>query len=298
MKKILVLFLALSIVGGATFAQNATVGTELKFDPLNCDNQDVVVYFRPFFNFGATDIGPGIDVFAEVGVNFSFADNMGTALDFEIDIAYNLPVTPEGTLTFGLNFSHSYGNGNGDWDDWDWDFDDFSAFAPAFDDLGLGDMFGGHRLAARVVYTHDLGGMSFFGGLELGFEFLTYDNLGDDIDMEISAGMTMGMDPGVLGFNVGLEMVLQEGGESPGDTVQWLSLLPNFTFAALPLYVELEVRIPLMSDGMDDVGISLIPEVRYGITDTLEAWLNMPMRHVTGNPDLLLGLGLGIQFSF
>jgi len=275
MKKILVLFLALSVVGGAAFAQSFTVGTELNFMPLTgydlgedeygmpWASDDLVTHFRPFFSVSAEDIGGhGIDVSAEVGVNFEFGDNMATELDFEFDFAYNLAVSDEGLLTFGLNFNSD------------------------------------HWLSPRVGYTHDLGGMAFFGELELPIDFDTYDNLGDHIRMNLTAGMTMGMDPGILGFDATLEMVLQEGGDSPDDTVQWLSLLPNFTFAALPLYVEMEVRIPLMEDGMDNSGISLIPEVRYGVTDALEVWLNMPMRHVTGDPDLTLGLGLGVQFSF
>ena len=280
MKKILILFLALSVVGGAAFAQSFTVGAELNFDPLTGYNDDgtddLGTHIRPFFSVSAEDVGGhGIDVSAEVGVNFFMMDgDMATDLDFEFDFAYNLPLSPEGTLTFGLNFTSAT----------------YLTDTPS-------------ALSPRVVYTHDLGGMTFFGGLELGIAFTTADGwpgneLGDNLWMDLSAGMTMAMDPGTLGFDVTLEMSLQEGSESADDTVQWLSLLPNFTFADLPLYVELEVRIPLMSDGMDDEGISLIPEVRYGVSDALEVWLNMPMRHVTGDPDLRLGLGLGVQFSF
>jgi hypothetical protein len=303
MKKILVLFLALSVFGGAAFAQQdlgMTAGVEFNIGALNVDGLDATdspgTFVRPFFIWENSDLVEGLELEVEIGIPFwtngfgssdmaiimgseiGLSDELWLDLDLRLFAGFSLPVTPEGTLRFSAEFENWFEVVR------DWDAFHHGIVTPA------------------IRYTHDLGDMSFFG--QAAFPSLLFA-AGDDIDIspfdivgfDFTVGMNMGLDAGLLGFELTLENIIRDE-LFDMDFVQHLSLLPNFTFADLPLYVEAEIRIPLYEDGMDWEGLSIIPEVRYNVMDNLQVFFNLPISGIASEFDVILGLGVGVQFSF
>jgi len=311
MKKILVLVLALSLVGGAAFAQQQdlglTAGLEFNIGALNDGDIDAMdtagTYVRPFFILEDSDLVEGLELEVEIGIPFwingfgssDFAIEMGRTLggfgvtvdefwmdiDFRFFAGYSLGLTPEGTLRLSLESEN--------WFEVVRDGDDTFHF-------GI--------LTPAIRYTHDLGDMSFFG--QVGFPFLLFAagdgasgvDAFDFVGLDFTLGMNMGLDAGILGFELTLENLIRDEWVDDHDFAQYLTLLPSFTFATIPLYVEAEFIIPLWENGMDWMGMSIIPEVQYEIIDGLRAWLNLPMHGIGSDGDVHVGLGLGVMFSF
>lgn len=292
MKKFLLLFLALSLLGGAAFSEDLglTAGVEFNIGQLNPEgNVDVMdtggTNIRPFVIWEA-DLVENLDITVEMGLPFwgntEGDDNFWMDLDLNIFAAYHLGLSPEGTLRFSLESDNL--------------FEVVRDWSPRFHS---------GTLIPGVKYTHDLGGMSVFG--KVGLPFLLFavgdaargvDPL-DEVGIDFTLGMGMDMNPGTLGFELGLLNSIRSGGRSSDDFARYLTLLPSFTFAAIPLYAEVDIIIPIYSNGMDFEGVTIIPEFRYDITSSFQAWVNLPIFNVGADyGDVGVGLGIGVQFSF
>jgi len=287
MKKILVLFLALSLAGGAAFAQDnlgLTAGLEFNIDYLNHDDLDAMdtANIRLFLNYSNSDLVENLDLFAELGLNmYPFhatpADDFGLGMDIELDAAYHLLLTDEGTLTFGLNFWFGIPLAGNHWSGYD-----------------LSDADVTIEMEPRIRYTHDLGGLTAFGQLAFPIYLGTAGDAFDWVGMNILLGMRMEMDPGLFGLDIEIVNTLTNAADE-STFFEWLYITPSFAFSAIPLYVELEIGLPV--DDMD-IGMTLTPHVSYEIIPGLNAWLELPMWNVTGDADLTMGLTLGVSFSF
>jgi len=279
MKKLLVLLLALSLVGGAAFAQNLglTAGLEFNIGQLNHDHVDAMdtAELRPFLVWENSDLVENLDLYAEIGLPFwmsnEWADDFWMAMDIELDAAYHLSVSPQGVLTFGLNFF-------------------------AYFDLQPGNADADLWLYPRVKYTHDLNGISLFGKLEFPLYLGTAVDAFDFVGLDIRLGMNMGLGGGLFEFKVDINNTLSDHANET-SFFDYLTITPSF--ATGPWYAEVAFGIPTVENGMDIYGLFIIPEVRYNITDSLLVWLNLPIFNIgAAYDDVGIGLGLGVQFSF
>ncbi|MCL2374094.1 MAG: hypothetical protein FWC65_02485 [Treponema sp.] len=309
MKKILVLLAALSLVGGAAFAQQddlgLTAGLEFGIVTLNHDDIDAMdtAWIRPMLIWENDDLVEGLDLYAEIGLPLWFndaADETWINMDLTLRGTYNLGITPEGTLSFTLeSFTHFDFSGD--------DAVGLDGFVAPRGIMFRHILSGGEdvntALGFGVRYTHALEGMSFFGQVALPFNlFGNGDYAADAFDfanLDFTVGMNMDLDFGLLGFELELQNTLMYAGESADDFVQWLVLTPSVALADIPLYAEVAVTIPLFENGMDLYGLTITPEVRFMAMDNLQVYFNLPVRHVGADvPDVLIGMGLGVLFRF
>ena len=296
MKKFLVVFLALSLVGGAAFAQdfNLTAGLEAGLLSLDFDNLDDAMdtfYLRPSISFEIDSLLGGLELFAEAAVPLGFndyGDNFWAGLDLTFNATYNLGITADGTLSFIL---------------------ESQTFVPVTDYaawVGISPMFWGFDfepesyLTTGIRYTHELPVMSIFGQVDVPFLlFSGYEGIDpfDWVGLDFTLGLNMDMG---FGIEVFIENSLRGSMFGSGETsfFDWLTITPYFENG--PLYAEVAVVIPTMDDGMDFFGVSFIPEVRFQIIDALQAYLFVSINHVFSNwfDTQLYGIGTGVRFSF
>ena len=295
MKKFLVLFLALSLLGGAAFAEELglTAGVEFHIGALNHEDVDAMdtAVLRPYLFWENSDLVENLELYAEIGIPFWMSswlyDDLWLGVDLTLRGTYNLELSPEGTLGLILE-SQSFFLAPLE----DYQF----AQTPAFG-WGWGLTNTTSWLVPGVRYTHDLGDMSVFGQLNIPMQlFYGEDSTFDHVGIDIIAGFDMNMDFGLLGVEVEFNGILTDEGDS--DFAQRLTITPFIELADLPLYAELSISMPLMSDGMDWYGMTITPEVRYYVMDNLRAFFNLPIQGIASDHDVTIGLGLGVQFSF
>ena len=303
MKKFLVLFLALSLVGGAAFAQDLglSAGLEFHVGTLNHENIDAMdtALLRPVLTWENDDLVENLELYAEIGVPFwmssAWADSFWLGVDLTLKGTYNLALTPEGTLSFVLKSQSMF-----------LAFDDEISGAvksPAFGwSYGMG-VYGiidtQSWLKPGIRYTHVLNGMSFFG--QVNVPFLLFSGTDDEdpfnhVGLDFVLGWDMNMDFGLIGAELELNNWIRYGGESPDDFFNWLTITP-FVEAG-PLYAEVAFGMPLVENGIDYIGMTITPEVRYQIIDNLRAFVNLPISGIGSEGDVLFGLGMGVMFSF
>jgi len=305
---LLVFALVMFIIGGGAFAQDlgVTAGLEFGIGQLNHEDADAMdsAWIRPMFMYENTDLVEGLRIYAELGLPLWFSDHaeeFWMGMDLTLSGTFNLELSPEGTLGLMLESASAFWFGGDD------------AVGPIFrEPAPRGALFRHSNevydnfatgLGIGVRYTHNLGAMNVFGQVNTAFNLFadgdyTPDAL-DNLFLDFQLGMSMGLDAGVLGFLVGLDMDLQLGGESPDDTLHTLWFMPSFTFADFPLYVQVEIVVPMYEDGMDIEGMTIIPEFRFMAMDNLQLYFNLPMWNIGADDgDLALGLGLGVLFRF
>jgi len=309
MKKFLLLFLALSLIGGAAFAQDLglSAGLEFHVGVLNHESVDAMdtALLRPVLVWENDDLVDNLELYAEVGVPFWMNSWIATLMsedntpwlgvDLTLKGTYNLALTPEGTLSFILKSQSLF-----------LAFDDEISGAvksPAFGWSYTGGMYGiidtQSWLKPGIRYTHALNGMSFFG--QVNVPFLLFSGTDDEdpfdhVGLDFILGWNMNMDFGLIGAELELNNWIRQGGKSPDDFLNWLTITP-FVEAG-PLYAEIAFGVPLVENGIDAYGMTITPEVRYQIMDNLRAFVNLPIYGIASENDVMFGLGLGVMFSF
>ena len=108
-----------------------------------------------------------------------------------------------------------------------------------------------------------------------------------------------------FGAELALGMFLSNPNED-ADAVQGLTLTPYFENEML--YAELEIGVPLWTDGMKIQGLYIIPEVEVNIPPVqgLSVWVNFPISNIgvdeemvgKDNTDMIMGFGAGVNYRF
>ena len=301
MKKVLLLFLALSLVGGVAMAQDLglTAGLEFHIGALNDDNIDAMDsgIIRPVLIWENSDLVENLQLFARVGVPFWMSSPLGDSPWLGVDLTlrgtYNLHISQQGTLGFILASQNVF-----------LAFDDEingAVRSPAFMWTnwlgvdGITDTVG--RLVPGVRYTHALGEMSFYG--QLNAPFLLFSGSEDPFDLfglDFILGWTMNTDFGFLGAELEFTNRLRLGGSAADDFFHWFTVTPFIAFG--PLYAEVVIMVPLTEDNRAYSGTAIVPEVRYEIIENLRAFVNLPIYRIGSDHDIRLSLGMGVKFSF
>jgi len=266
-KKILVLFLAIALAGGAAFAQDVglTIGAEVGVPDISSPEGTGL---RAFILWGGDGGVDGLELEMEVG----FVGLNGHH-DLRLFTGYSFGITDAGALRLHLETENDFG-------------------IPA-----LGDHLTG-GLAVGVRFTQDLGGMYLFGQAAL-TNFLAWDTVArdgafDSMGLGILAGF--GADVGVGNFDI--EVAFNASFAENDDFAQSLVIHPFFSFADLPLSLNVEFDIPLWENAMDNYGMSITPEIGIELVPGLNFSVNMPIGGVGATDDGTVGLGVVLQVSF
>ena len=330
MKKFLVLFLALSVLGGAAFAQDLglTAGVEFGMMELNGDGDTIDSgYVRPSIAYENNELVDNLDLFLEIGVPFWIKPEFWLGIDLNLDLGYNLAIGDAGKLRIGVQalawipgvedfgFSPELEphkgpagpvvpslGGLGDLLDilaglggLGLDDDDFDIDVPA---AGGGGAMSGPDFQMWVIpgvrYTQDLGSMAVFGEVNLPLWLITPDGM-DALEV-IGLNLILGasMDNG-FGGEIEITNFISNAADE-AKFFQYVTLTPYYE--AGPLYAELEVGIPTFEDGMKSAGLFLQPEVRYMVMDNLQVYAGLPISGIASDNDMILGLYLGAKFKF
>jgi len=308
MKKFLVVFLALSLLGGAAFAEDLglTAGLEFGIGVLNDDDVDAIDtgWVRPMLIWENDDLVENLELYAEIGVPFwhsNVQDEFGINLDFVLRGTYNLELSPEGTL--GLILESSMFILPTDYQATPYPNSIVAPRGSLFRHLpSAGDTLD-WALGFGARYTHALEGMSFFGQIAFPFNLVGVGDADtaspfDYVGFDFTAGFDMEMDFGLFGAELELLSDIRVmGGDGDVNMAKFLTLTP-FVEAG-PVYAEVAFGIPIDSDIRDEDGFSIVPEIRYQIQDNLQVYFNLPVWGIGSDAgDIFLGLGLGVLFRF
>jgi len=304
----LILTLA-ACVATAAFSQspNMAAGLEFgvrEFNPEGANAMDTG-WLRPMFTY-ENNLADRLNLYAEVGLPLwfsSYNDGFWLGADLTLSGAYTLNASPSGALSFMLESATAFDfNGNGVY-----------AFFPAprgrlfrhletWEGMPAGDKIA-TSLGLGVGYTHQIQATIIFAQANIAF-FLFGDGddvpgAFDDVNVDFSIGVNTPFPGGNFGYTIGLNMNIKEGGNSPADILQYLYFIPSFEFSSVPVYIEVEVGVPMVGNGMDYIGLSIIPEFRYQATYSLNLYVNIPVSGIGVDGGTIgMGLDLGVMFNF
>jgi hypothetical protein len=291
MKKLLVLFLALSLVGGVAIAQDLGLTAGFELGVLDFEEAADTFYLMPSISVEINDLVDGLELSAGVALPLGLSDwedNFWLGVDVNLRAAYNLDIAADGTVSLIL---------------------ESKTFIPATDyACWVAEEFGWWGFMDEIVsllipgikYTHALRDMSVFGQVDVPFLlFAGYSGVDplDWVGLNFTLGMKMDMG---FGLEVLIENSIRGSWYDSGDTsfLDWVTITPSYETG--PLYAELAVVIPTMDDGMDYIGITLTPEVWYQVTDALQAYLFFNISGLGSDWDdaPFFGFGAGVKFRF
>jgi len=147
--------------------------------------------------------------------------------------------------------------------------------------LGFGDLYFGLDVPFLLAATGDLAELFEIGAFDFAALNIT---LGVDTEMGIGGGL------GIHGWIGDSDM--------NDDFLQMISVFVNYSTDAL--FAQLTVEIPAIEDGIDMMGLTIIPEVAYSLDMGLKLYAALPIFGVGADYDDSIGIGLtiGAKFSF
>jgi len=284
MKRLLLLFLALSLLGGLAFAQDLglTVGLEFGIDDFK-ETADTA-YLRPLLIYENDTLVDNLELYAEIGVPFWFNPELWVGVDLNLIGSYNLGLAPASTLTFELESQNFFPAAD-------------DAQSPKFWWAGEGKDQFISVLVPRIIYTHDLNDFSLYGLAELQMLISKADFWGNSFDP---------LDYIVLDTKVGFEaeagyalelQVSHALKDFDGSTVSfsWMGIQPSYTSG--PLHLEVYFGFPPRD--IKEKGINIHPRAEYNIMDNLLAYFTLFINSVGAeNDDVSYGILLGAKYSF
>ena len=282
-KRILILALAALVsFGGIATAQDLGLTVGAEFEIPNFDEDGMGLRF--FAEYENNELVDNLELMA--GLGFVIAPigvdgvDVGFNFDAEVDAYYGMDLGSGMGLGFGLNFGLATENLSGD-----------------------ADLDVNFLLTPRVRFEMEMAGLGdFYGQLELPIGFTTNEDTDASMGMNLWAGLFMdmgfGIEAGLAGYEAaGIDFGIEDGAEAG---LQWFALVPSYTYDFL--YAELGFYIPLVEKGMDGVGITMAPRVEIDFTTIavpgLKAWLELPISGLGADPDNVIGLTIGLSYSF
>jgi len=197
---------------------------------------------------------------------------------------YNLELAPPATLSFILESQTFIPAVK----------DDFPARNPGFwwTEGGLTDVES--WLIPGIGYTHELNGFSIYGQIDVPFLLFSGTagyNPFDYVGLDFTVGF-------YTDLGLGLELTIENWiiWEDESSFLDYIYVTPFFETG--PLYAEVSFTIPLYEDGFETEGLTIIPEVRHMITDSIQAFLNFTISGIGSDDGTGFGMGLGVMFSF
>lgn len=277
MKRILMIFLAITLFTGMAFADDIGLTVGIGYIEPNTDaDEDERLNAELTYEgeFGAIEVFGEIIYSHPLGDDEKGADADGT-MTIELEGAYNFNDNMKGILNLFVDMPL------------DSDIDETIWLTPGFQykhTFGFGDIYA--RIDMPLYLGSELDAMDFVG-LDLTF---SYGRLRDKLFM-----------PNTWGIELALINWLTE----PSDDdifLEYLTFTPYYEHEWF--YGEVEVVLPLYEDGMDFEGIHIIPYFDINILPVkgLSFWFNVPIEHIGADDtfvkDTVIGFGAGLRFSF
>ncbi|MCL2411327.1 MAG: hypothetical protein FWC97_06755 [Treponema sp.] len=241
------------------------------------------LYLRPVFTY-QNDIEN-----TSFHVEFGIPMSEGIGIDFILGGSYNFALSNAGNLR--LILESQTGMHIGSWDS--------ILFTPAIRGgtiLGswlFGDIVS--WLVPGVRYTHELSRLSFFGQLDIPFVLFSDGEIGafDITHLDLIFGVRS-----ELGFGFDIELInwLNRPEQWRSGFFQFLTLTPFFDTGRI--YGEVALRIPVFEDGVDIIGMTFTPEIRF-IFNVFQAFLNFEMSRIGAEfGETGTAIGMGLKFRF
>lgn len=264
MKRILILLLAMSMLVSVAFAVDGLkAGAGINIPDFDADDLDPIIEITVSYENDLTD---QISLFSEIKFEIPTAEDVDPWMNLEIEGKYKL--NPNFDIFLGYR----------GWIPFDDDYDATGWLVPG------------------VRYNMDI----MFFRLDLPMYLHGAGDAFDILKMDFTYNFMRLRDKGGcegFGFEVALHCILDDPIES--DFLQEMSITPYFENSLL--YAEVEIRLPLMEDGFDLHGMTIIPEIEVNIPPVrgLSGWFNLPIRNIGADVgDTVIGMGLGVRYSF
>ena len=267
MKKLTILFLALLLAGGNVMAQ----GTNL---PARSD-----------------ELMPGLDLFAEMGMPLMISPELLQSMDFNLRVDYNLNIAEASKLTFILE---------------NMTFIPFLRDDMSLSGQGMPDSGATNRvfyemeswLNPGVKYTQTLDFGNLYAQVDAPIN-ITREMLresGSKAFDELNLNFTLGWESNFgLWVNARLYNHIKRNAVEPGF-LESLGVSGSYEFG--PLNAGVEVGVPLIRDGIRNMGLTVIPELGYTLMPNFRLFGSAEFMNILAENDVNLNMSLGAKFSF
>ena len=267
MKRILILVLAMSMLVSAAFAvEGLSAGAGMIIPDFDAEDLDPIIVITVGYEADFTD---QVSLFSELNFYIETAEDVDPSMSLELEVRY------------GLNPNLDFFLGYQGWIPFDSDIDAQGWLVPGAR-YNMDNMF--FRLDFPML-------------LHAGDAFDAFDIINMDFTYNLFRLRGHGEVEG-FGLEVGLHCLLVHPADD-FDFMQSASITPYFENALL--YAEVEIVLPLVEDGFDFIGLSIIPEIEVNIPAVkgLSGWLNLPIHGIgRDGVDPVIGMGLGVRFAF
>ena len=275
MKKIFTLIFAMIMICGTALANgDIIVGLDVELPDLQEADHVNSRAYASYYGLFMDDV---FALFAEASFLMTDFRDLQTGMSLEVGLSYNLSFANDNYMNFVLN---SYTEMP------------FDINGSVYSELTPKVLFGHRTKAVGFLYFQ----------VDVPFTLVDEDvNAFDEVGLDFSLklfrrrGKETGYPDG-FGFKTKLQTNLN------GADYFFYNLRFVPYFARNIFYSEVEVNIPIFENGMDEKGVSIIPEIDIGIPilDKLSLWLNLPISQIgAGNGNnIKAGLGMGVKFSF
>ena len=297
MKKLAILFLAMFVAGGVVMAQmpGLSVGGELGImddgGPRGVNvNVTDKIYSRPYVSYENTDLAPGLELFAEMGMPFWFAPNVWLGFDLDLRIGYGLNLSPVSRLSFAL-------------ENWTLiplatDSDRQPVYSP-IGPLSYFDLISTKPISIlepSIKYAHGFDFGSIYG--ELAMPFILIDEYLDPLDI-VFFNLTAGVE---TTMGVGGSMTIGNAIIDGADNEIFCFVNLDIHYSEGPLYAGLGIFIPTVTDGVKFYGMTLTPEVSYDVMPNFNVYGKLPIYGFLADSrvgrSLSMGLVIGVKYRF
>ena len=273
MKKLIVLFLALTMVTGFAMADRdgigITVGVEFGADGVNKpdDAEDINTYLMPFFVYENSFFDGALDLFAEVDYTVGLYDENPMELYVDLRAGYNLFFGRTSTLSFLLR-------------------NEFDPVVLKPRDSEGNNIVGIFTPAVMFNQAFNFGDFYAKAGAPI-----TYIQEDKDADLEIGLNFTAGW---ASAFGLGLELTAKTIIKpSDSDFYNGIDILAYFETG--PVYFEVLAEIPAEMD----YGISLTPYLSFAFSSGLQIYAYCELEAIAAKEgSIVISPAVGVKFSF
>ena len=236
-----------------------------------------VVNSRIYVSYEGFFMDDTLELFVEAGFIMTDFGDLQTGMGLEAEVTYNIYLANENYLNFMLNSYTEI---------------PFDIDAAVYSELIPKVLFGHKTKALGYLYFQvDLPFTLYGEGVS------AFDEVGLDLTLKLfrRRGKKTGYPDG-FGFKTKLQTKLN----GADDFLYNLRFVPYF--ASGIFYGEVEVNNPIFKNGMEIIGMSIIPEIDIDILalDGVSLWLNLPIHHIGAGSgtNTNVGLGMGVSYTF
>ncbi|MCL2800394.1 MAG: hypothetical protein FWD28_01365 [Treponema sp.] len=272
MKRIAILFLVFALAGTTVMAQDGMkVGVDFGIMDLDYASDSGVI--RPVFIYETSF--DDFELYVEAGLPFWMSPEVWLGLDAQVKFTYNMDLSGSKLALFV----------------------DSHTLIPFMNNWTMSTNFFNENFGYSTALTLWLiPGAKFTMDMDFGdlyFEATLPSLLVTPGTTRILLFLTAGLDMDSFGFGVTVNNAISPN----ADFFRWLDIFGHLELD--PVYIGLNVSIPLVDGGMEWIGMEITPEVRFGLDSGLSFFGKLPISGI-GTNDYIgtsIGLILGVRFE-